>query len=50
MFSFKDDSGFINFREYLIGLALVSQPANSEEAMKLAFQVSVKEPKNQPFE
>lgn len=44
MFSFKDDSGFINFREYLIGLALVSQPANSEEAMKLAFQVSVKEP------
>ncbi|XP_027038685.1 lysophosphatidylcholine acyltransferase 2-like [Pocillopora damicornis] len=35
----RDDSGFINFREYLIGLALVSQPANSEEAMKLAFQV-----------
>ena len=50
LFSCKDDSGFINFREYLIGLALVSQPANSEEAMKLAFQVSVKEPKNQPFE
>ena len=50
LFSCKDDSGFLNFREYLIGLALVSQPANSEEAMKLAFQVSVKEPKNQPFE
>lgn len=50
MFSFKDDSGFINFREYLIGLALVSQPANSEEAMKLAFQVSVKEPSKIPFE
>ena len=36
---FQDDSGHINFREYLIGLALVSQPANSEEAMELAFQV-----------
>ena len=36
---FQDDSGHINFREYLIGLALVSQPANSEEAMQLAFQV-----------
>ena len=36
---FQDDSGYINFREYLIGLALVSQPANSEEAMQLAFQV-----------
>lgn len=34
----RDDSGHINFREYLIGLALVSQPANSEEAMQLAFQ------------
>ena len=38
-FFFQDDSGYINFREYLIGLALVSQPANSEEAMQLAFQV-----------
>ena len=38
-FFFQDDSGHINFREYLIGLALVSQPANSEEVMQLAFQV-----------
>lgn len=34
----RDDSGYVDFREYLIGLALVSQPANSEEAMQLAFQ------------
>lgn len=34
----RDDSGYLDFREYLIGLALVSQPANSEEVMQLAFQ------------
>jgi len=34
----RDDSGYLNFREYLIGLALVSQPANSEEVMQVAFQ------------
>ena len=48
-FFFQDDSGYVDFREYLIGLALVSQPANSEEAMQLAFQVRLKEPRKQFF-
>lgn len=34
----RDESGYLDFREYLIGLALVSQPANTEDVMKVAFQ------------
>ena len=37
---FQDNSGFLDFREYLIGLALVSQPANTDKVMQVAFQVS----------
>ena len=37
---FQDNSGFLDFREYLIGLALVSQPGKIEEVMEAAFQVS----------
>ncbi|XP_015777859.1 PREDICTED: lysophosphatidylcholine acyltransferase 2B-like [Acropora digitifera] len=36
--SLKDNSGFLDFREYLIGLALVSQPANTDKVMQVAFQ------------
>lgn len=34
----RDNSGFLDFREYLIGLALVSQPANTDKVMQVAFQ------------
>lgn len=34
----RDNSGFLDFREYLIGLALVSQPGKIEEVMEAAFQ------------
>ena len=37
----QDESGYLDFREYLIGLALVSQPANTEDVMKVAFQVGM---------
>ena len=37
----QDESGYLDFREYLIGLALVSQPANTEDVMKVAFQVGI---------
>ena len=35
----RNDSGCIDFREYVIGLSLVSQPAATENTVKLAFQV-----------
>ena len=35
----RNDSGFIDFREYVIGLSLVSQPAATRETVKLAFKV-----------
>ncbi|XP_059143736.1 lysophosphatidylcholine acyltransferase 2-like [Physella acuta] len=35
----RDGSGTIDFREYVIGLSLVSAPANSEETIQLAFQL-----------
>ena len=35
----RDRDGFIDFREFLIGLSLLSQPANTEETLKRAFTV-----------
>ena len=35
----RNDSGHIDFREYVIGLSLVSQPAVTEDTVKLAFEV-----------
>ncbi len=36
---FQDDSGVIDFREYVIGMSLIAMPANNEETIQLAFQV-----------
>ena len=35
----RTGSGEIDFREYVIGLSLVSQPANSDETLKRAFKL-----------
>ncbi|XP_060081111.1 lysophosphatidylcholine acyltransferase 2-like [Ylistrum balloti] len=35
----RNGSGMIDFREYVIGLSLVSSPVNTEETIKLAFQL-----------
>nr|CAB3263476.1 lysophosphatidylcholine acyltransferase 2-like [Phallusia mammillata] len=35
----RNNSGYIDFREYVIGLSLVSQPAVTEKTVKLAFKV-----------
>ncbi|PVD21270.1 hypothetical protein C0Q70_19441 [Pomacea canaliculata] len=35
----RDGSGSIDFREYLIGLSLVSQPANTENTLRFAFEL-----------
>ena len=36
----QDGSGKIDFREYVIGCALVTQPANTEDTIRMAFKVS----------
>ena len=35
----RSDTGLIDFREYVIGLSLVSRPAATEETVKLAFKM-----------
>ncbi|XP_074646514.1 lysophosphatidylcholine acyltransferase 2-like [Tubulanus polymorphus] len=35
----RDGSGSIDFREYVIGLSLISMPANTEETIQLAFKL-----------
>ncbi|CAH1778543.1 unnamed protein product [Owenia fusiformis] len=35
----RDRSGTIDFREYVIGLSLISQPANTDETLQLAFKL-----------
>ncbi|KAK2164584.1 hypothetical protein LSH36_61g01016 [Paralvinella palmiformis] len=35
----RDGSGTIDFREYVIGLHLVAEPANTEETLQFAFEV-----------
>jgi lysophosphatidylcholine acyltransferase/lyso-PAF acetyltransferase len=35
----RNGSGTIDFREYVIGLSLVSEPANNDETIQLAFQL-----------
>lgn len=35
----RDGSGKIDFREYVIGCALVSQPANTEDTFQMAFKM-----------
>ncbi|XP_012941031.1 lysophosphatidylcholine acyltransferase 2 isoform X3 [Aplysia californica] len=35
----RDGSGTIDFREYVIGLSLISEPANNDETIQLAFQL-----------
>ncbi|CAC5357377.1 LPCAT1_2 [Mytilus coruscus] len=41
MFSLYDRNGSetIDFREYIIGLSLISQPVNNDDTLKLAFQL-----------
>ena len=34
----QDDSGFVDYRKYIIGLLLVSKPAATDETIKLAFK------------
>ena len=36
---FQNGSETMDFREYLIGLSLVSQPVNNDDTIRLAFQV-----------
>ena len=40
LFSFQDGSGKLDFREYVIGLSLMSMPANSDATITLAFKVN----------
>lgn len=35
----RDDSGTIDFREYVIGLSLISAPVNTDSTISLAFQL-----------
>lgn len=35
----RDGSGKIDFREYVIGCALISQPANTEDTVQMAFKM-----------
>ncbi|XP_064639975.1 lysophosphatidylcholine acyltransferase 2-like isoform X2 [Lineus longissimus] len=35
----RDGSGTIDFREYVIGLSLISMPANTDETLQLAFRL-----------
>ncbi|XP_041454357.1 lysophosphatidylcholine acyltransferase 2-like [Lytechinus variegatus] len=35
----RDGSGKIDFREYVIGCALISQPANTEDTIRMAFKM-----------
>jgi lysophosphatidylcholine acyltransferase/lyso-PAF acetyltransferase len=35
----RDKDGYIEFREFLIGLSLLSRPVNTEENLELAFRV-----------
>lgn len=37
----KDKDGMIDFREFIIGLSLLSRPANTEDTIKLSFQVKL---------
>lgn len=39
VFFCQNGSGTIDFREYVIGLSLVSSPENTEDTIKFAFQV-----------
>lgn len=41
----RDQSGTINFREYVIGLSLIANPANTEDTLQRAFQLFDKEKK-----
>ncbi|XP_076448987.1 lysophosphatidylcholine acyltransferase 2-like isoform X2 [Babylonia areolata] len=41
----RDQSGTINFREYIIGLSLIANPANSEDTLRQAFQLFDKDNK-----
>jgi lysophosphatidylcholine acyltransferase / lyso-PAF acetyltransferase len=35
----RDNNGSIDFREFLIGLSLLSQPANTEDTLRMAFNM-----------
>ncbi|RUS90250.1 hypothetical protein EGW08_002031 [Elysia chlorotica] len=41
----RDGSGTIDFREYVIGLSLISNPVNNDDTLKLAFTLFDKENK-----
>ena len=45
----QDNSGTIDFREFVIGLHVIASPANTEETLQLAFQVSLSSALVAPF-
>lgn len=45
MFIFQDGSGHIDFREYVIGMSMISEPAGSDETVQLAFKLFDKDNK-----
>lgn len=40
MFGLQNGDGTIDFREYVIGLSILCNPANTEETIRMAFKVS----------
>ena len=41
----QDGSGHIDFREYVIGMSMISEPAGNEETVQLAFKLFDKQNK-----
>lgn len=42
---FQDGSGHIDFREYVIGMSLISEPSNDDETVRLGFKLFDRENK-----
>ena len=41
----QDGSGHIDFREYVIGMSMISEPAGNDETVQLAFKLFDKQNK-----